>query len=162
MNATHPKRLPMRLAALFALLAASAACQAGDHRYILSPTYVRECGSCHVAFPPALMTAPDWHAVMNTLERHYGTDASLDAKTQAALAAELQRDASRRDKHADAGQPPRLTRSAWFVKEHGKLPEKASATLPAAAQCEGCHSAAATGDYAERGLKLPAGYRKGR
>jgi hypothetical protein len=154
------------LAALFAPLALAAviapAAHAGDHRYALSPNYLKECGSCHVAFPPALLPAQDWQTIMNSLDKHYGTDASLDAKTRDALTAELQRNASRRDKHAGRGQPPRLTRSAWFEKEHGTLPEKRTATLPAAAQCEVCHSRAAEGDYAESGIKLPANYRKER
>lgn len=128
---------------------------AGDHRYPLSPSYVQECGSCHVAYPPALLTAADWTAIMNRLDRHFGTDASLEPKTLDRLAAELQRDASRRIKHTGRGQPPRLTRSVWFEKEHGPLPERKTVALPAAAQCESCHSQAAGGDYAERGLTLP-------
>lgn len=132
---------------------------AGDHAYGPFPAnYVAECGSCHVAFPPQLLTAPDWQAMMNALDKHYGVDAGLEAKPRAAIADFLQRNASRRDKHATPGQPPRLTQTAWFRKEHGNLPAKATRTLPAAAQCESCHTAAERGDYNESGLKLPAGF----
>lgn len=150
-----------RFLAPFALALCAAQALAGDHRYALSPAYVAECGSCHVAYPPALLPAADWRTVMDKLDRHFGTDASVDARTHAALLAELERNASRRDKHAGAGTPPRLTKSPWFAKEHGRLPDKASATLPAAAQCESCHTGAAAGDYAERGIRLPANYRRG-
>jgi hypothetical protein len=151
-----------RLLPLF-LLAAGMPALAGDHAYGPYPAaYASECGSCHVAFPPQLLTAPDWQAVMNSLDRHYGVDASLEAKARVAIAEFLQKNASRRDKHAaptGSAQPPRLTQTAWFRKEHGSLPAKASKTLPTAAQCESCHTAAERGDYNESGLKLPAGFR---
>jgi cytochrome c553 len=147
-----------RLTAL--LFAISVPALAGDHAYGPFPApYVAECGSCHVAFPPQLLTAPDWQAMMNQLDKHYGVDASLESRPRAAIADFLQRNASRRDKHATTVQPPRLTQTAWFRKEHGSLPAKATRTLPAAAQCESCHTAAERGDYNESGLKLPAGFR---
>lgn len=133
---------------------------AGDHAYGPFPaSYIEECASCHVAYPPQLLTAPGWTTVMAQLDKHYGVDAGLDAKRRAAIADFLQRSASRRDKHTASAEPPRLTQTPWFRKEHGPLPQKASKTLPAAAQCESCHSAAERGDYAESGLRLPAGYR---
>jgi cytochrome c553 len=148
------------LAAALTLAMFAVPALAGDHAYGPFPaTYVAECGSCHVAFPPQLLGAPDWQAMMSQLDKHYGVDASLEARPRAAIADFLQRNASRRDKHATTVQPPRLTQTAWFRKEHGSLPAKATKTLPAAAQCENCHTAAERGDYNESGLKLPAGFR---
>jgi cytochrome c2 len=142
------------------LLAASASVLAGDHAYGPYPAaYVSECGSCHVAFPPQLLAAPGWQAVMNSLDRHYGVDTGLDAKSRATIADYLQQNASRRDKHATTAQPPRLTQTVWFRKEHGSLPATATKSLAAAAQCESCHTVAERGDYNERGLKLPPGFR---
>src|SRR5512146_2667484 len=37
-----------------------------------------ECGSCHVAYPPRLLPAESWRAVMSGLDKHFGSDASLD------------------------------------------------------------------------------------
>jgi len=145
---------------LIFLAATASAAFAGKHAYGPYPaSYVEECASCHVAYPPQLFTAPAWAQVMAQLDKHYGVDASLDAQRRAAIADFLQRSASTRDKHAATAQPPRLTQTPWFRKEHGQLPQKTSKTLPAAAQCESCHSAAERGDYAESGLRLPAGYR---
>lgn len=150
------------IASVLLLAAAALPALAGEHAYGPFPaSYVSECGSCHVAYPPQLLTAPDWQAMMNQLDKHYGVDASLEPRPRAAIADFLQRNASRRDKHASpaTAQPPRLTQTAWFRKEHGSLPAKATKTLPAAAQCESCHTAAERGDYRESGLKLPAGFR---
>lgn len=150
---------PFASALILAMVTAPAL--AGNHAYGPFPApYVAECGSCHVAFPPQLLNAPDWQAMMNQLDKHYGVDASLEAGPRAAIADFLQRSASRRDKHATTTQPPRLTQTAWFRKEHGSLPAKATKALPAAAQCESCHTAAERGDYNESGLKLPAGFNR--
>jgi hypothetical protein len=46
------------------------------------PSFAAECGGCHMAFPPALLTAPDWKRVMARLDKHYGDNASLDEKTR--------------------------------------------------------------------------------
>lgn len=94
---------------------------AGEHRYGPYPVlYGKECASCHVAYPPELMTASGWRQVMQQLGKHYGTDASLDAGPQAEITAFLERQASRRAKHAPTEASARLTRTNWFVHEHGQ------------------------------------------
>lgn len=134
-----------------------AAAMAGDHAYGPFPaSYVEECASCHVAYPPQLLTAPGWQRVMAQLDRHYGVDASLDPKRRAAIADFLQRAASSRDKHAPTEAGARMSRTAWFVREHGPTPP----AKVSFADCAACHTAAEKGDYAERGIKLPAGWRR--
>lgn len=147
-----------RISALTLLLAAtSLPAVAGDHRYTLDAAYIKECGACHVAYPAALLPAPNWATVTKSLDRHYGTDASLDAKAEVAIGRWLADNASRRDKHAvepAPGQPVRLSESPWFQKEHrrARLPvvggKKASF-----AQCDACHTLAAKGDYNEGSMK---------
>src|SRR5512146_1890763 len=39
-----------------------------------------ECGACHTAFPPSLLDAATWRRVMDGLEPHFGSDASLAAE----------------------------------------------------------------------------------
>ena len=43
--------------------------------------YTQECAACHTAYPPGLLPAASWNRVMTGLDKHYGTDASLDAAT---------------------------------------------------------------------------------
>src|SRR4249920_3803985 len=50
-----------------------------------------ECGSCHVAYPPSLLSAEQWRAHMASLKRHFGSDASVDAAAAAEIGAFLQR-----------------------------------------------------------------------
>lgn len=149
-----------RLLPLAVLLLATHAL-AGEHRHALPAAYVSECGSCHVAYPPALLNASGWALTMQNLERHFGSDASLDPKTQREIATLLQAQASTRSQHEAGGKTPRLSETPWFAREHraGKLREHG--TLPPAArgfsmaQCNACHSRAAQGDYRENSLQAP-------
>ena len=135
---------------LAVLLLASTAF-AGDHRYTLSPAYVAECGSCHVAYPPALLSAPAWASTMLGLGKHFGSDASLDTRTHHEISDWLQAQASTRDKHAASGKAPRLTETTWFRKEHRDLSLPAKTT--SLAQCNACHTRAEQGDFGEGSLK---------
>ena len=47
-----------------------------------SPVWQTECGSCHMAFPPALLTQGNWNALMQELDTHFGVNAGLDEKTR--------------------------------------------------------------------------------
>lgn len=137
----------------------------GAKTFPLSPLYREECGSCHVAFPPGLLNAASWRAVVAGLGRHFGEDASLDAGKTRQIAGFLENNAARREKYAAvdaAGQPLlRITEGAWFRREHrdghdGLTP--AVWRLPAvktAANCVACHRRAEAGDYAESGIVIP-------
>lgn len=73
-------------AVLAGLLLVDPAAHAGDHVYRMdSPVYKAECTSCHIAYPPQLLSAPDWRRLLSGLDRHFGTDASVDAKALEAL-----------------------------------------------------------------------------
>ena len=121
------------------------------------PSFKAECGSCHLPFPPALLTAPDWKRVMATLDKHYGDNAVLDEKTRREIEGFLLRHAATRDRMAGAGDPPRLTRSEWFLREHRKVaaPVWRDARVSSAANCAACHTRAEQGSYREREIVVP-------
>ncbi|MDT3736364.1 MAG: cytochrome C [Denitratisoma sp.] len=121
------------------------------------PSFKTECGSCHLPFPPALLMAPDWKRVMSTLDKHYGDNASLDGKTRRELEDFLVRNASNRSRMAGAGDPPRLTASTWFRREHRQVPQALwrDARVNSASNCTACHSRAEQGSYRGREIALP-------
>ena len=43
--------------------------------------FYKECISCHTLFPPFLLPQKSWMSMMDTLQDHFGDDASLDAET---------------------------------------------------------------------------------
>jgi hypothetical protein len=125
------------------------------------PSYQAECGSCHMAFPPALLTAPDWKQVMARLDQHYGGNATVDEKTRRELEAFLARNAASDRRMAGAGDPPRLTASAWFQRKHRKVSgtQWRDARVKSAANCAGCHPRADQGGFSEHDITL-AGLRE--
>ena len=157
------------LAAMVIALASQQAAADAPRFAADDPRWRAECGSCHTAFPPALMTAPAWRQVMGALDRHYGTDASIDAKTAAEIGAFLERNAGTGRRAATpaaaskvagaaAGPPlPRITGSAWFAKEHREVPASTIARkdVGSLANCAACHTAADRGDFSERALRVP-------
>ncbi len=107
----------------------------------LNPSYKAECGSCHIAYPPRLLPASSWQQLMTRLDKHFGTDASLEAKLQDEIARYLAANAGRRA--APAGTEPRITQTRWFIKEHRN-------EIPAGrnpADCASCHAGAENGTY---------------
>lgn len=121
------------------------------------PAWLEECGSCHVAYPPALLVADDWRRLMAGLERHFGTNASLDALAAARIGAFLERNASTRGER-NASAQLRITETRWFVREHDDIPAATwrSPQVKSAANCGACHRGAERGRYDEREITLPS------
>jgi nitrate/TMAO reductase-like tetraheme cytochrome c subunit len=146
------------------LLAVVSGAAAADH--MPTPTnepksFKTECGSCHLPFPPSLLTASDWHKVMTGLDKHYGDDASLDEATRRQLEDFLIRNSGAERKLAGAGDPPRLTGTSWFKREHDEIPSSIwrDRSVKSAANCSACHSRADQGSFRERELVMPGGRR---
>ena len=118
--------------------------------------YRQECGACHVPYPARGLPVASWQRLMAGLPRHFGTDASLDPATTRQLADWLQAHARG---GAPSSDPPedRLTRSAWFVREHGEVPPALwrSPAVRSASNCTACHGRAAEGRFGEHEIRLP-------
>lgn len=120
-------------------------------------SYKAECTSCHMAFQPALLTAGDWCKTMNGLKDHFGTDATVDMPKQQEISSFLERNAGDASKLGSAGEPPRITQTARFIRKHREIPAKywKDPRIKSAANCEACHRGAAAGDYSERDILIP-------
>lgn len=116
-----------------------------------------ECGSCHVAYPPRLLPAPAWRRMMSQLDKHFGADASLDARAAAEIGAFLEQNAASGRRARGPADTLRITETAWFVREHDEVPAatwKAPA-VKSAANCAACHTLAEQGDFGERNIRIP-------
>ena len=60
-----------------------------------NPTWQAECSTCHVAYPPRLLPRESWRAVMSGLDKHFGSDASLDPATAREIGTFLDQNAGR-------------------------------------------------------------------
>ncbi len=119
-------------------------------------SYAAECGSCHLAYPPALLSAGDWRRVMAGLDDHFGTDAAVDARNRQEISTFLERHAGNAGKLGSAGDPPRISTTARFVRKHREVPTKLwhDPRVKSAANCEACHRGAADGNYSEHDIAI--------
>lgn len=116
------------------------------------PGWKRECGACHLAYPPSLLPAASWRALMAGLERHFGSDASLDASEVREIGDFLQAHAGR-----GRGAPLRITETAWFRHEHDEVAAAVwkRKAVGSRANCQACHRDAEQGRFAERHVRMP-------
>lgn len=116
------------------------------------PGWQKECGACHLAYPPRLLPAASWRALMAGLERHFGTDASLDEAQAREIGRFLQANAGR-----GRGAPLRITESAHFIHEHDELAPAVWARkgVGSRANCQACHRDAEAGRFAEQYVRIP-------
>ncbi len=120
-----------------------------------------ECSSCHLAYPPAMLDANSWRALMNGLPRHFATDASLDERRRAAIADFLVANAGGRKTGATidgAGRSLlRISETSRFLRKHHEI-SAATWKRPAiksAANCTACHPRAAACDFEEENVRIP-------
>jgi mono/diheme cytochrome c family protein len=123
------------------------------------PSYTAECAACHTAYPPGMLPAKSWQRIMKGLDQHYGSDASLDAKTVAEIGQWLQTHAGTYKRVSEPPPQDRLTKSVWFERKHRKI-EPAVWQLPSvksAANCAACHTGTDKGLFDDDHLQRPAG-----
>lgn len=147
------KILVLLLLATFALPAL-----AGRFNVPKNAAFEEECASCHLAYPPQLLDATSWRALMSGLPKHFGTDASVDEARRLAIADFLVNNAGRRASLGVNGKPAlRISETAWFRREHDEVAAATwnRASIKSPANCAACHTQAAVGDYRERNIRIP-------
>jgi nitrate/TMAO reductase-like tetraheme cytochrome c subunit len=121
-------------------------------------SYEAECASCHIAYPPALLSQQSWKNVMSSLSKHFGTDASLDSKTQNDITTWLVKNATTRQKYSETAPENRITKTSWFIHKHDEVRSEVwkRASIKSPANCGACHIDAANGVFSEKNIKIPA------
>lgn len=149
-------KIAVILSSLLPLYSASAD---NDYRLRIDklPAYQQECSSCHLAYPPALLPAKSWQRIMNNLENHFGTDASLDEATTQDISRWLE--ANSGGHKAARTEPPedRITQSRWFIDEHDEIRDEVwlRPSIKSAANCAACHTSADQGEFDEDFIRIP-------
>lgn len=131
------------------------------------PKYQQECAACHIAYPPGLLPAASWQRMMGSLNKHYGTDASLDETSVREISGWLKTNAGTYKRVSEEPPQDRITKSTWFIREHRKIDPQVwkHMSVKSAANCAACHTRADSGDYGDKNITFPAGldarYRRG-
>ena len=105
-----------------------------DVRPVENEPYRSECGGCHFAYQPGLLPRHDWERIMDSLEEHYGDDASLDEMPATEIRGYLLENAADRASQSrsrafSAGSDasdilPRITNTNYFRREHYEIPAR--------------------------------------
>jgi len=119
--------------------------------------FQQECSSCHIAYAPGLLPAESWRKMMAGLDKHFGSDASLDAGDNKEITAFLVNNASNRWSAPTA--PLRISEAAWFKREHSEREINPAVwknpQVKSPANCAACHTQAERGDFSERNIRIP-------
>jgi mono/diheme cytochrome c family protein len=121
-------------------------------------SYEAECASCHMAYPPGLLGQKNWQSMMSGLDKHFDTDASLDAKIQTEITQWLIKNAATRQKYAAFAPENRITKTAWFIRKHDEVNADVwkRVGIKSPANCSACHADAVKGDFEEERVRIPA------
>ena len=130
--------------------------------------YAKECGSCHMAYPPGLLPARSWQKLMGNLADHFGDNAELPAEDAAAITDYLAKNAADRsnyrrsvkiDDSLSARQTPlRITQVPYIAGKHREIPARLVTGNPkvrSLSQCAACHTKAEAGSFSERDINIP-------
>lgn len=121
------------------------------------PSYQAECASCHLAYPPGLLPSQSWSAIMSSLNKHFGTDASVEPKDAAEISAWLTRYAGSYKRVREAPPENRITQSYWFQRKHRKVNAEdfTKPSVKSAANCNACHRQAEQGNFDDDDVQIP-------
>ena len=116
-----------------------------------------ECGSCHLAYPPNLLPAPAWRRLMAGLDKHFGTDASIDARSAAEIGAFLENNAGQGKRRGSDSGTLRISETPWFRRKHDEVAASTwkNPKVQTAANCTACHAGAERGDFDEHAVRIP-------
>ena len=118
--------------------------------------YKTDCAECHMAFQAEFLPQRSWNTILQTLDNHFGEDASMDPAAMEAIRAYLNGNA------ADAGGRRgwamrgvgdgvyilRITEMPWWQREHrGEVSNAAWTRAGSKANCTACHRGAERGYY---------------
>lgn len=142
---------------MLALLAGMAYADGGRLSVPANATWKEECGSCHIAYPPQLLNKQSWRQLMSGLDRHFGSNASLEPKQQQEISGFLQRYGS--DNERRAATSLRISDTQWFVREHREISRStwSDPAVNSRSNCTACHVNAERGDWSERSIRVPGG-----
>ena len=121
------------------------------------PSYQTECATCHMAYPPAMLSKSSWQKIMSGLDKHYGTDASLDAANHGQISAWLQAHGGTYKRVELSSPDERLSTTQWFSKKHKKIDKEVwnRPSIKSKANCQACHKGADIGDFEDDRVRIP-------
>lgn len=101
-----------------------------------------ECGACHLAFPPGLLSSDDWLVTMAHLEDHFGVDASLEPEVLAEISLYLKQNGASNPLFGRRDEVPRITTTQRFEDKHrSAIRLWLKGQVKSLSDCGACHQA---------------------
>jgi len=138
-----------------------------DHRppVTVGTVYAENCSDCHGVYSPSLLPAESWEKLVNTLDDHFGEDASLDPETTDQIrtyladnsAGIIETKPSAVFMEASASEPTRITATPFWLKTHGYIPNEIFTAKPVffRGNCFACHEDAESGWFYPGKVEVP-------
>ena len=120
-----------------------------------------ECAACHMLYAPGLLPADAWRQQMQTLDEHYGSNATLDPVQERDILDFLLRASTANrlpvEPSPTAGEPPRISQTRWFEHKHDEVSEAKfqREAVGGRFNCVACHRDAERGDFDDDRVKIP-------
>lgn len=131
----------------------------GGKAMVSNAKWKEECGACHMAYPPRLLSAESWRAMMSGLDKHFGSDASLDPAVATEIGDFLEKNASTKQSRSSTGSEPplRITDTSWFKSEHREVSSRMwkNPKVKSPSNCAACHTNAESGSFNEHDVRMP-------
>lgn len=140
-----------------------------DVAAVHNQTYVDECASCHMAYPPGLLPARSWQTLMDGLSNHFGDNAELDPVTAAEVTRYLVDNSADKSNYRRSKKimrrldsktvPLRITELSYIQKKHDEIPQrfiKTNKQVGSLSNCIACHQGAEKGSFSERDIRIPS------
>jgi len=119
---------------------------------LVNSDFAKECGSCHITYPPYLLPKKSWGKMMANLEDHFGDDASTDEDTSKYILAFLEENSAENSTHQAAfkilkslkgnNSTIAITKTPFWEKKHEDITKDifANAKIKSKANCKACHT----------------------
>lgn len=131
--------------------------------------YINECGACHFAYQPGLLTQKSWVRLMSDLENHFGVDASLLNEDLETLRTYLKNNSAEKSMNYKRSRkmaysmkrlnayPIAITKVPYFREKHDEIPNRLikQEEVKGLFNCTACHTTAKKGIYSERDIMIP-------
>ncbi|WP_331775290.1 cytochrome b/b6 domain-containing protein [Sulfurospirillum sp. 1612] len=133
----------------------------------LHQDFSKECGSCHITYPPFLLPKSSWVSMMEHLDNHFGEDASLDEISKNSIMAFLSQNSAEHSTQEAAFKILKsmeqnstiiaITETPYWKHRHRKIKKEvfASAEVKSKANCKACHSGIQNGIIEDNRIHIP-------
>lgn len=145
-----------------------------DHYKEVAPvtdaSYRKECGACHMAYPPGLLPERSWRKLLDAraLGDHFGEVAELDDQTREHLldytiVHAADRSSYKRSKKVVASlketeAPLRINEVPYIRQKHHEIPValiKQNDKVKSLSYCDSCHTTASQGRFDDDMVRIP-------